>query len=161
MNMQEMQVKVADWVRQCFGPDALGEKETRNFRFLEEALELVQAGGCSREDAHKLVEYVYDRPVGEMGQEVGGVSTTLAALCASQGIDWGYQAGLELRRVNQPEVMEKIRIKQASKMHGGPLPGSYAPIDQPVWPITSVLKQGCMDAVGEYDPAFLRPNNDG
>ncbi len=42
--------------------------------------ELVQAVGTSREDALRLVEYVYTRPVGELRQEIGGVMVTLAAL---------------------------------------------------------------------------------
>lgn len=82
---------------------------------LEEALELGQAEGLSRADAELMVNYVYSRPVGESGQEVGGVMVTLAALCWNANIDLGSAAGGELLRIEAPEVMEKIRLKQAAK----------------------------------------------
>ena len=90
----------------CFGPIIAGDKVERNFRFLEESLELVQSLGCTKEDAHKLVEYVFNRPVGEPSQEVGGVSTTLAALCLANEINWEKAAEAEYLRVNDPEMMQ-------------------------------------------------------
>jgi hypothetical protein len=93
----------------------------RNHRFLEEALELVQANGCTREDAHALVDYTFGRPVGELAQEVGGVLVTLAALCNAIGCDMATAGDYELDRVQT--LIEKIRAKQAAKPHGSPLPG--------------------------------------
>src|ERR1019366_7187801 len=69
------------WMTECFGPTIPLDKMERNHRFLEEALELVQACYCTADEAHQLVDYVYGRPVGEKSQEVGGVVVTLAALC--------------------------------------------------------------------------------
>ena len=94
----------------------------RNHRFLEEALELVQACGCTAEDAHKLVDYTFGRPKGDATQEVGGVMVTLAALCHAQSLDLGHCAQLELDRINAPGIIEKIRAKQAAKPKIGPLP---------------------------------------
>lgn len=93
------------------------------YRFAEEALELVQACGASKEDVLRLVEYVYDRSMGEPAQEVGGVMVTLAALCFCNQIDLGSAAETELERVWQK--IEKIRAKQAAKPEGvrSPLPG--------------------------------------
>lgn len=124
MNFIDFQTVVGRWMNKCFGGllDA-SKKSVRNFRFFEEAAELVQVGGMTREQAHELVDYVYNRPVGVMAQEVGGVMVTLAALCATNGIELGYAAYEEVERIHQPEVLEKIRAKQASKVGDGPLPG--------------------------------------
>lgn len=112
-----------DWMEQCFGPAIARNKIERNYRFLEEALELVQANGCTKEDALKLVDYTFSRPPGQPHQEAGGVMVTLAALCTPCGIDLNNAAVSELERISEPEMMQKIRNKQASKpMRDGPLP---------------------------------------
>lgn len=117
------QLRVAPWMQDCFGPIISADKRERNFRFLEEALELVQACGCTRDEALKLVDYVFSRPVGERGQEVGGTMVTLAALCLAQKLDMHDEGERELARISQPEVMTRIRQKQAGKRDVmGPLP---------------------------------------
>lgn len=97
---------------------ALGEEEAlcrlqRNHRLLEETLELVQAAQLSRSDAHHLVDYVYDRPFGEIRQEVGGVITTLAAFCSAYAIDMMEAGEAELARVWAN--IDKVRDKQRQK----------------------------------------------
>ena len=62
---KEFQDSVKKWTWECFGEKIATDKLQRNHRFLEEALELVQACDCTREEAHMLVDYVYGRPVGE------------------------------------------------------------------------------------------------
>ncbi|UKJ76116.1 hypothetical protein H1Q64_17980 (plasmid) [Azospirillum brasilense] len=104
----------------CFGAEITADKLERNHRFLEEALELVQACGCTQGEAHQLVDYVFGRAVGEPAQEVGGVMVTLAALCHAQGIDMAEAGETELARVWTK--VEAIRAKQASKPKGSPLP---------------------------------------
>lgn len=120
--MTSFQKNVTRWVISAFGAETAADKTERHHRFLEEALELAQASGCSQSEAYALVEYVFNRPTGEMGQEVGGVMLTLAALCSSHGIQMNFEAKQELHRVNQPAVMLKIRAKQAAKPKVGPLP---------------------------------------
>jgi len=114
------QSRVKPWLDACFGPEIAGDKTERNHRFLEEALELVQSGGCTASEAHQLVDYVYGRPVGEMGQEIGGVMNTLAALCLAYGRDMHEDGETELARVWTK--VEKIRAKQAAKPKHSPLP---------------------------------------
>ncbi|MEP3668952.1 MAG: hypothetical protein ABJN42_19690, partial [Roseibium sp.] len=92
----------------------------RNHRFLEEALELVQALGCSRSEAHQLVDYTFNRDIGEPSQEVGGVMVTLAAVCGAYGLDMMANGETELARVWTK--VEKIRKKQAAKPKHSPLP---------------------------------------
>lgn len=105
----------------CFGPRVAANGTERTHRFLEEALELVQTGGCTAQEAHQLVDYVFSRPAGQKSQEVGGVSVTLAAWCSAHDIDLEQAGEAELRRVWI--CMEQIRAKQASKRADSPLPG--------------------------------------
>lgn len=117
MIRRDFQSRVSDWAQRCFGERIAVNKPTRNYRFLEEALELVQSLGCSKEDALKLVDYVYGRPIGEPHQEIGGVVITLYALAAAQGMDVGTAGWDELARIDTPEVIEKIRLKQKQKIN--------------------------------------------
>lgn len=116
------QDRVQPWMDECFGPEISSDKTERNHRHLEESLELVQACGCTREEAHQLVDYVFDRTAGEPKQEVGGVMVTLAALCLAQGIDMHAAGEAELARIWT--CVEKIRAKQAAKPKHSPLPAA-------------------------------------
>jgi len=114
------QSRVQPWLLECFGEMIAGDREERNHRFIEEALELVQACGCTASEAHQLVDYVFARPVGEKVQEVGGVMVTLAALCLAQGLDMAAAGETELARIWTK--VEPIRAKQAAKPKHSPLP---------------------------------------
>lgn len=120
------QRRVGDWMTRCFAPEIIIDKLERNDRFIEEALELVQACGYSADRAHALVDYVFGRPAGDPMQEVGGVMVTLAALCNPHWLDMAASGERELERILQPEVIEQIRAKQASKPVGSALPGPDA-----------------------------------
>lgn len=120
---RNFQWRVVKWVQLAFGSKIARDKVERNHRFLEEALELAQSLNCSRDEAMKLVDYVFDRDIGEPKQEVGGVMVTLAALCAANDMSMDTCGEEELDRVNQPEVIQKIRKKQAAKPDFSPLPG--------------------------------------
>mgnify|MGYP000967535252 FL=1 len=121
------QQRVQPWMLACFGEVIAADREERNHRFLEEALELVQSTGCTAHEAHQLVDYVYGRPVGESAQEVGGVMVTLAALCLANGLDMHDAAEVELARIWTK--VEAIRAKQATKPKHSPLPQA-APVAQ-------------------------------
>ncbi|MCP3024613.1 hypothetical protein [Cupriavidus basilensis] len=114
------QARVQPWMLACFGAEIAANTQERNYRFLEEALELVQACGATQSEAHQLVDYVYGRPVGERAQEVGGVMVTLAALCLAQGIDMHAAGDTELARIWTK--VEQIRAKRAAKPMYSPLP---------------------------------------
>ena len=116
-----LQARVHPWLMACFGPEISANRVERNHRFLEEAIELVQSLGCTRSEAHQLVDYVFDRPVGEPMQEVGGVMITLAALCLASDLDMHEAGEVELARIWT--MVEKIRVKQAAKPKHSPLPG--------------------------------------
>lgn len=121
------QQRVQPWLLECFGAEIAADRVERNHRFLEESLELVQSLGCTASEAHQLVDYVFGRAVGDPPQEVGGVMVTLAALCLASGLDMHDAGEVELTRISAPEVVAKIRAKQAAKPKHSPLPQSPPP----------------------------------
>jgi Lar family restriction alleviation protein len=118
------QDRVRPWLLACFGAEIANDKAERDHRFLEEALELVQACGCTQTDAHQLVDYVYNRPSGDVAQEAGGVMITLASLCLAQEVDMHASGETELDR--NWERIEIIRAKRAAKPKHSPLPEHVA-----------------------------------
>lgn len=116
------QVAVKNWLLTCFGEKIANDKLERVDRYLEESFELAQSLDYSKERLIELIEYVYNRPKGEPKQELGGVMVTLAALCHAHNLDLEKSACEEYSRANIPEIMERIRIKQASKPTGTALP---------------------------------------
>lgn len=123
MNIYNFQSRVSDWLIECFGVDIAHDKAERAHRFLEEAIELYQACGMTKEHALSLVDYVYGRPVGNLSQEIGGVAVTLAALCEANEESLNHSAVAELCRIESPEIIEKIRAKHATKPKLSALPG--------------------------------------
>lgn len=114
------QERVEAWLEACFPPAVRSDRGERTHRFLEEALELAQANGCSRADALALVEYVYGRPQGDPAQEVGGVMVTLASLCSATDLNMDHAGDTELAK--NWDRIDVIREKQRMKPHGSPLP---------------------------------------
>lgn len=114
-DQQTFQDHVHPWMLECFGKTITSDRDERNRRFLEEALELVQSLGCTRDQAHQLVDYVFDRSAGESRQEVGGVMVTLAALCLANGFEMHADGEAELVRIHAPEIMASICVKQVCK----------------------------------------------
>lgn len=125
------QQRVQPWLLECFGAEIAADRAERNHRFLEESLELVQALGCTANEAHQLVDYVFGRPVGDPPQEVGGVMVTLAALCLANSLDMHDAGEVELARISAPEMVARIRAKQAAKPQHSPLPTTAAQPPQP------------------------------
>lgn len=115
------QARVQPWMMTCFGPEISADRIERGDRFAEEAFELLQAGGYDPARLPALIDYVWGRPAGEPAQEAGGVMVTLAAYCLAHGLDMHEAGETELARISRPEVVEKIRAKQAAKARDIPL----------------------------------------
>jgi len=113
--MKDFQQRVGKWVISCFGINVAHNVKERNYRFLEESLELVQSLNLTKDEAINLVNYVYGRPKGVPYQEVGGVMVTVAALCEAIKLDLIFAAETEYNRIQSFNVTEKIKIKQANK----------------------------------------------
>lgn len=123
--LDNFQADVLHWLIDCFGQDIAADKVERNHRFLEESLELVQSLGCTKSEAHMLVDYVFDRDVGEPDQELGGVMVTLAALCHPNMLNMKDCALKELQRIQGKK--EQIRKKHKAKPRNSPLPQHVRP----------------------------------
>lgn len=107
------QDRASEWAVECFGKADAMNRQMRIFRFLEEALELAQAGGCSKDEAARVLEYVFGRPIGAINQEVGGTMVSLAVLCEAFGLDMEGCAEAEYTRILAN--VEKIRARHAAK----------------------------------------------
>lgn len=107
------QHRVMDWAIRAFGEADARNLPMRRHRFLEEALEAVQADGGTKEEALELVEYVFGRPIGMLSQEIGGIMVTLACWCEAHGIFMGGLGERELQRCH--DRIETIREKHKNK----------------------------------------------
>ena len=103
------------WALRVLGETAVRNLPERGLRVAEEAIELGQAMGVDAADLHRLVDYVYSRPVGTPGQEIAGTMVTLYAAAAAVGVnaDAAYEA--EVARIHTPEIEDKVRRRQAEK----------------------------------------------
>jgi NTP pyrophosphatase (non-canonical NTP hydrolase) len=119
MHLHEIQSECFNWATRCFGEQIVKDTRERGRRVVEEACELGQAAGLTKEDCHQLVDYVFSRPVGDAWQEVAGTLVTVLTLAGAMGIDAETAIDTELDRINLPDVFAKIRLKQVSKeLHG-------------------------------------------
>lgn len=78
---------VGRWAINAFGEAEAKGITQRSLRLLEEAAEAAQAGGVNIEKAIELLLYVWNRPPGELSQEIGGVGVTLLALAQAMEVD--------------------------------------------------------------------------
>lgn len=105
------------WVHETFGAAAM-RKDERVYRVVEEVAELAQAVGVPRRHCECIIGYVYDRPAGDVRQEVGGVRLTLLSLAEVLGVDALEEEGRELARV-QSLPADKFRARHAEKVAAG------------------------------------------
>lgn len=85
---------------------------------LEEAIELYQACGGDLAKAHKLLDFVFARPVGEIHQELGGVGVTVLALAQAAGLEADVCEDAEVDRIlSKSEAV--FRARNAEKNAAG------------------------------------------
>ena len=94
-----LQARVSAWIDRTFSKEHRTDPRVRSDRFMEEATELFQAMTADRERAHDIVDYVFDRPIGEPCQELGGVVVTAMGLTSCMGEDLSELSHLEVSRV--------------------------------------------------------------
>lgn len=112
-HMLTFQAEVKNWLHATFPKEDWSNVEERQLRFIEEAIELVQAAGLNKQQVNNMVDYVYNRAAGAVGQEIGGVAVTFAALCVAMDLDMTDLADRELDRCWYNK--EKIAAKQMRK----------------------------------------------
>jgi hypothetical protein len=110
-------VDILDWAVKAFGPVAKNRDE-RAIRFAEEAIEVGQTEGVTKEQMLMLVERVYSRPIGDIRQEIGGAMFTLEALCANIGLNPTIECDIEFDRV-QKWPLSYWQKKHAEKVKAG------------------------------------------
>lgn len=94
----QRQRDVVQWTATTFGANTLAMDE-RASRFIEEALELVQATRLPIERVIALAHHVYAKPSGEVAQEIGAVGLTLLALSEVAKVSADDAEVAEMRRV--------------------------------------------------------------
>lgn len=99
MTRDGRQRAIARWCADAFGKEHAENLAQRGVRHAEEAIELAQAAGTPREMLHQLVDYIYDRPPGELAQEIGGSALTLLALAAAAKLSVDTEEAREIARV--------------------------------------------------------------
>jgi hypothetical protein len=117
---QSYQQRVLPWHQTCFSAEVWLDIVERGDRLLEEVLELLQSNGYDPARVPMIHRYVFNRPVGETFQEVGGVMVCLAAYCNAAQVDMQHAAETELARIWTK--VDQIRAKQLTKPKGSPLP---------------------------------------
>ena len=108
------QIVVEAWVRRTFGDKIMDNPKERALRLAEESLEVLQTSDAGREEAHALVDMVYDKKPGVLLQEVGGVTVTLLALCAHHDLRLDDVAGTEIARI-QSIARDEFQHRQGAK----------------------------------------------
>lgn len=87
------------WGIQAFGEEHMRSIPQLAVRFLEEAIELYQAASGDLDMAHRLLDFVFNRPVGTIESELGGVGVTALALAAAAGLSADKCERKEIARV--------------------------------------------------------------
>lgn len=127
MTRDARQAAIYQWVADTFGANTLHTSE-RAMRFVEEAIELVQAVGLSAVVVHRIVDHVYAKPPGGLAQEIGGCGTTLLALAAAHGVSADDAERAEFERVLKIDPA-RFRERHDAKARAG-----IAVFSQPLTP---------------------------
>jgi hypothetical protein len=93
------QRRIADWCVAAFGNTHASSTQQRGVRFLEEAIEAYQACGCDQAMAHKLIDYIFAKPVGDLPQEIGQVGLSILALAHAAQVSADAEEAAEVGRV--------------------------------------------------------------
>jgi NTP pyrophosphatase (non-canonical NTP hydrolase) len=109
------QDRVEVWACQVLGLKSASDIPERVLRAVEEVVELAQAVDIDHEQLHRLIDYVYSRPTGLPAQEIAGSMVTIYAAAGALGIDAQTAFESEMKRIQQPEVIERVRKRQAEK----------------------------------------------
>lgn len=109
---------VTHWAREAFGEAEATDLAQRGVRLLEEAIEAFQACGGDEVIALKLVSFVFARPAGTVGQELGGVAVTTLALAAAASLSADEEECREIARVLSKPIAE-FSARNANKNAAG------------------------------------------
>jgi NTP pyrophosphatase (non-canonical NTP hydrolase) len=131
MTRKDRQLAGFAWAVENFGVEEVSSFPQRGLRLLEEAAETAQATGLSEELAHKIVTHVWSRPVGELPQELGGLSLTMLILAELAELDLDAAEEHELQRVLRKPKHHWVTRNKAKNDAGLIADGVLALLDQP------------------------------
>lgn len=114
------QAMILAWAELAFGREEATGIPQRGLRLLEEAIEVFQACRGTAKIAHELVTFVFKRPCGSIGQELGGVAVSLLALAAASGLSAEVEECREIHRVLTKPVEEFSRRNAVKSAAGFP-----------------------------------------
>jgi hypothetical protein len=114
----DRQAQIFAWPQAAFTVEQATSLPQRGLRLLEESIEAFQAVGGDPAQAHKLVDYVFSRPVGVLHQGLGGVNSGLLALSAAAGLSAEAEEQREVTRVLAKPIEEFTRRNEAKNAAG-------------------------------------------
>jgi hypothetical protein len=114
----QRQDSIFTWAMTAFTVEQATSLPQRGVRLLEETLEAYQACGGDLAMAHKLVDFVFSRPVGDLRQELGGVGVGVLALAAAAGFSADEAERVEVERVLAKPI-EHFQQRNAAKNAAG------------------------------------------
>jgi hypothetical protein len=112
------QQQIEAWCIAAFGHAEATSLPQRGLRLLEEAAEAAQAVSVDLAMAHHLLDVVWSKPAGEIGQELGGVGVTTLALAAAAGLWADEEEAREATRVLSKPI-EHFRKRNQAKNDAG------------------------------------------
>lgn len=111
--MSVLENRVESWVRTRLGDDHMNRRE-RAMRLVEEAVELAQAEGITRDQVVRQTNHVYSRSPGDPKQEAAGIAVCLFGYCAAIGEHLNELALDEIMRI-EAKPLDQIRGSLARK----------------------------------------------
>jgi len=80
--------------------------------------------------AHELVRYVFERPAGSVGQELGGIGVTALALAATAGLSADEEEFREVNRVLSKPIHQAQREQERGRLSGRGIRGRQSRSDR-------------------------------
>lgn len=148
--LNQLQVETDRWLAEVLGAERAKDVRERNYRFGEEAIELMHACGMSFPDLVRLAIYVFNKPTwtANPAEEAGDTLHGLVGLITALGEDIDSVVAKSVQKLIERTEATKAK---AAKWTGGPLPGD-------------VDKQHAndvgMSVVGDLTEQLLRANRD-
>lgn len=113
--MRDMVEQIGEWTNKVFaGHQEKVTPKVRALRLLEEVIELCQAEDISVEEINIIRDQVMNKQSGLPFLEFRGVMVTLMGYAFTKRYDPKHAFWLEFGRINQPEMIEKIRNRNLS-----------------------------------------------
>ncbi|MEC4749882.1 hypothetical protein [Methylomicrobium sp. Wu6] len=123
-NRQQRQAEILQWANATFGKATASNTGERIRRFAEESIELVQAAGLDKQSLHDIIDHVYDKPAGNIAQEVGQVGVSLLGLSEHLGILADDEERKEFQRISSLPSEHWLARQNAKADKGLALPST-------------------------------------